>query len=211
MDAREIRVRLQARQREARQRAAALRAGLAVAETASVDELSSYDNHPAEMSSVTWEREKDLGLLLRAERQEQEVRDALERLAAGTYGICEECGQPIGEARLAARPEAARCLACQTASEAAAGPNRRPVEEDVINDLWPAATDPDDQGPNALDVWSELVRQGSSDTPADLPQMPDYKDPPGPAELADPRRAASRRRSDVPAGATPEGTDRVRP
>ncbi|HZO21670.1 MAG TPA: TraR/DksA C4-type zinc finger protein [Steroidobacteraceae bacterium] len=31
----------------------------------------------------------------------------------GTYGICEECGNPIGEERLRARPEATLCIDCQ--------------------------------------------------------------------------------------------------
>jgi DnaK suppressor protein len=38
---------------------------------------------------------------------------ALERLARGTYGVCEICGQPIDAARLEALPEATNCRACQ--------------------------------------------------------------------------------------------------
>ncbi|WP_269778536.1 TraR/DksA C4-type zinc finger protein [Microlunatus antarcticus] len=34
------------------------------------------------------------------------------RLAAGTYGLCERCGRPIAEERLAARPEARFCITC---------------------------------------------------------------------------------------------------
>jgi RNA polymerase-binding transcription factor DksA len=40
-----------------------------------------------------------------------EVRRARQRIAAGTYGICEVCGEPIPEARLEARPWATRCVA----------------------------------------------------------------------------------------------------
>jgi len=39
-------------------------------------------------------------------------RVQLARLAAGSYGVCERCGQPIGEARLAARPAAVLCIGC---------------------------------------------------------------------------------------------------
>lgn len=39
-----------------------------------------------------------------------EVRRALERIDEGTYGVCEECGEPIGEGRLEVRPWATRCL-----------------------------------------------------------------------------------------------------
>ena len=41
-----------------------------------------------------------------------EIEAALERLEAGTYGICGECGGPIGEGRLDAIPEATRCVDC---------------------------------------------------------------------------------------------------
>lgn len=37
---------------------------------------------------------------------------AEERLRNGTYGRCEDCGQPIPSARLKALPEAARCVLC---------------------------------------------------------------------------------------------------
>ena len=40
------------------------------------------------------------------------VQAALERIADGTYGQCDSCGEGIGEARLAAIPEATRCVNC---------------------------------------------------------------------------------------------------
>jgi|ERR687891_433952 RNA polymerase-binding protein DksA len=51
-----------------------------------------------------------------AERINQLTR-ALERLAGGTYGRCEMCGNPIGAERLAAIPEAATCRECQERRE----------------------------------------------------------------------------------------------
>lgn len=42
---------------------------------------------------------------------------ALARIAGGSYGDCEECGEPIGPARLAARPEARLCIECKAAGE----------------------------------------------------------------------------------------------
>jgi DnaK suppressor protein len=42
---------------------------------------------------------------------------ALERIAAGSYGECTDCGADIGTARLHVAPEAARCLGCQEKAE----------------------------------------------------------------------------------------------
>jgi len=46
-----------------------------------------------------------------------EAIDALQRIRDGTYGICADCGKGIPEARLHAKPEATRCIACQTKYE----------------------------------------------------------------------------------------------
>ncbi len=43
----------------------------------------------------------------------QDVERALARLGTGTYGICEECSEPIPLERLRALPEATRCVRCQ--------------------------------------------------------------------------------------------------
>jgi DnaK suppressor protein len=40
------------------------------------------------------------------------INAALERIEKGTYGWCDACGHPIGEARLKAMPEAMRCVSC---------------------------------------------------------------------------------------------------
>lgn len=46
-----------------------------------------------------------------------EAVDAMRRIQDGTYGICADCDQRIPAARLQAKPEAARCVACQTEYE----------------------------------------------------------------------------------------------
>jgi RNA polymerase-binding transcription factor DksA len=48
------------------------------------------------------------------EKLEEEVRAALVKLDAGTYGVCEGCGRPVPEGRLEALPWATRCVACQS-------------------------------------------------------------------------------------------------
>lgn len=48
----------------------------------------------------------------------RKIRDALRRLEEGTYGICEDCGEPIAPARLAARPVTTLCAECKAEREA---------------------------------------------------------------------------------------------
>jgi DnaK suppressor protein len=40
------------------------------------------------------------------------IREALRRIAQGSYGVCAQCGEPIDPKRLAALPTATRCIAC---------------------------------------------------------------------------------------------------
>ena len=41
-----------------------------------------------------------------------DIEAALQRLEAGTYGVCVSCGEPIGEGRLKVRPAATQCRDC---------------------------------------------------------------------------------------------------
>jgi RNA polymerase-binding transcription factor DksA len=70
------------------------------------------DEHDPEGATVGFERAQLTALLTATRERVAEVDDALRRVDAGTYGVCEGCGQPIAEDRLAARPFARRCMAC---------------------------------------------------------------------------------------------------
>jgi RNA polymerase-binding transcription factor DksA len=74
------------------------------------DELSHYDQHPADAASETYEREQAFSVVEMAEAGLRDVDMAAHRLDEGKYGICEVCGKPIDEARLEARPEARYCV-----------------------------------------------------------------------------------------------------
>ena len=50
----------------------------------------------------------------------QGIEDALERIEAGTYGTCDDCGQPIPERRLRAIPYTVVCIACEEERERSA-------------------------------------------------------------------------------------------
>ncbi|MBI4261385.1 MAG: TraR/DksA C4-type zinc finger protein [Actinobacteria bacterium] len=80
-------------------------------------ELSSVDQHPADPGSETFEREKDLAIPESLGAQLVEIDRAEGRIAAGTYGTCEACGRPIGEARLEAKPAARYCVEDQARAE----------------------------------------------------------------------------------------------
>lgn len=70
-------------------------------------------NHMAEGASSTFDQERNLALLGNLRRTLEQVEAALKRLSAGTYGLCEICGEPIDRARLEALPYAAQCVNCQ--------------------------------------------------------------------------------------------------
>lgn len=86
-------------------------------ESDSVGELSSYDQHQADMGTETFEREKDLSILEQVEAELADVEHALRRLDEGTYGTCEVCGKVIPEERLEAMPAARLCLEHQAEAE----------------------------------------------------------------------------------------------
>jgi RNA polymerase-binding transcription factor DksA len=87
------------------------------AKEASERELSSADQHPAEQATETLERELDLGVLQSVEAELLEVKAALARLEADTYGRCEVCGKPIAEGRLEAKPATRYCVEDQAKVE----------------------------------------------------------------------------------------------
>ena len=69
--------------------------GLSQRLTASVGELSSYDQHTADLGAETFERSKDVALRENSRRLLADVEDALELMDSGEYGICQDC--PFGQ------------------------------------------------------------------------------------------------------------------
>jgi DnaK suppressor protein len=71
-----------------------------------------YDANFADSSQVTAERGEAEALATKLRETLADVERALGKLDKGTYGACEDCGKPIGEARLEAIPSTRRCIAC---------------------------------------------------------------------------------------------------
>jgi len=76
-------------------------------------EISDYDDHPADMASETFEKEKDEAPMESVQDSLARVRNALGKIKRGTYGKCDSCGNPIIIKRLKALPYATLCVECQ--------------------------------------------------------------------------------------------------
>jgi RNA polymerase-binding transcription factor DksA len=75
--------------------------------------VSDFPQDPADAGTNLSESERSAAILAVARKQRSAVLEALQRIDLGTYGTCVECGAAVPEGRLEAKPEAARCVACQ--------------------------------------------------------------------------------------------------
>jgi len=73
------------------------------------------DEHDPEGATIAFERSQLGALAQQARHHLTEVDAASARLTAGTYGVCQRCGQPIADDRLRARPVARACIRCASA------------------------------------------------------------------------------------------------
>jgi DnaK suppressor protein len=70
------------------------------------------DEHDPEGATLAFERQHAAALLSQARQHLADIDAAMLRLAEGEYGSCVACGEPIGAARLAARPATTMCIRC---------------------------------------------------------------------------------------------------
>ena len=81
------------------------------------DAVGDAGDDQADAGAKTFQREHELALTENARELLALSERALERIDAGTYGVCESCGQPIGKARLQAFPRATLCVSCKQREE----------------------------------------------------------------------------------------------
>jgi DnaK suppressor protein len=81
------------------------------------NELSDYDNHPADAASETYERTRNHALDENFREIIQRIDEALRKIDEGTYGTCDRCGESINTERLKAIPYATLCIDCQESLE----------------------------------------------------------------------------------------------
>jgi DnaK suppressor protein len=75
------------------------------------------DNHLADIATHTYDRELDSTLEESEGQHLAHIDAALARIEAGTFGICENCGQQIGYERLEAMPWVTLCIDCKRKAE----------------------------------------------------------------------------------------------
>ena len=86
--------------------------------------LADYPTDAADAGSNLAESDRAEATLTAAKQRRLLVLDALARLDGGSYGLCVDCGKPVPEGRLEAKPEAARCLTCQSKRDGRDRPRR---------------------------------------------------------------------------------------
>lgn len=135
-------------------------------DTPGTGELSSYDNHPAEIASELFAVEHQTGLRKLEEHEIKEIDRALKKIRNGTYGACESCGKEIEPQRLELLPQARFCIDCAKESDDFLSEVRkdrrkyRPSEEHVLQ-----SSDLNDSLRG--EQFNDLMEYGSSDTHQD--------------------------------------------
>lgn len=136
-------------------------------------ELSLYDNHPADLGTAFYEREKDLALSVHAQDEYGKVEHALKAMENGRYGRCEVCNAEIPFERLEVLPST---TFCKEHSPDQAIPTDRPVEEDVLEPAHDNSFSYRLKSPvrDYEDIFEEVAKFGTSETPSDF--IGDYDD-----------------------------------
>ena len=138
----------------------------------SLAELSVVDNHPADIGSELYQRERDAAIRDRLRGKAGAIDSALERWEQGRYGICENCGGEIPMERLEALPYTTVCAACskEEEEEEQHSFHRDPVENEIQGFPF-ARTFNDNTGKGEFDgedAWQAVARFGTSETAQDL-------------------------------------------
>lgn len=84
--------------------------------TEMTDEKTNFPD-PTDRASLESDRNFELRIRDRERKLIMKIREALDRIEAGEFGICESCEEEIGEARLRARPVTTLCIDCKTEQE----------------------------------------------------------------------------------------------
>ncbi|MCQ6558246.1 TraR/DksA C4-type zinc finger protein [Paenibacillus mendelii] len=148
--------------------------GLASSQREETGELSTIDNHPADMATETFERGKDIALLEHEDLRLSRIDSALDAMDNGEYGQCLTCGKPIPLERLQALPDTLYCVDHSPRQQVS---DRRPVEEVFLTPPYGRSSLDEEGGYNGFDgedAWQIVESWGNSDSPA-MSENPDVE------------------------------------
>jgi YteA family regulatory protein len=146
--------------------------GLNLSQKDEVSELSTIDNHPADMGTEMFDKERYYALIDNEKSMLHQIDLALDRIKDGVYGKCEFCGKEIEGERLNFSAAAITCIACENKRpDYNTYRYDRPVEEKTMApfgryfmDIYEEEEYEHDVGYNAEDTWQDVdkynVRNG---------------------------------------------------
>jgi DnaK suppressor protein len=83
-----------------------------------------FGKRAGDFTAIATEQEERAVTAEQLDAQLSVVNRSIAKVADGSYGRCDTCGKPIGDARLEALPTAVRCLDCQNGANSRPGPSR---------------------------------------------------------------------------------------
>lgn len=144
----------------------------------SSNELSNYDNHPADLGSELYSVEMNMALKVHEQSKLNDINKALNKFKTGTYGKCEKCNKEIPLERLEAMPSAKLCMSCEKEKEAHEI-NTPDMSYDEVFDApfgRKYLNKREDDEFEGLDQLNDLMKYGSADTPQDMGGYQDYEE-----------------------------------
>lgn len=135
----------------------------------SVGNLSNYDNHPGDIGTELYEREKDMGLKHNNLEMLEKVEEALKAIDNNEYGYCKDCGEAISDDRLEVIPYTLKCSSCSEEDEEISK-KRDQVKQPV------GSNSADDLSDEKVEAWQEVEKYGSSSSELEHYNPDDFDD-----------------------------------
>lgn len=152
--------------------------GEAVMSEHTPNELSNYDNHPADLESELYSVEMNMALKVHEQSKLNDINRALNKFKTGTYGKCESCKQEIPYERLEALPSAKYCMDCEKEEEASQIDTPDMSYDEVFDSPFGRMylNKREDDEFEGLDQLNDVLKYGSADTPQDMGGYQDYEE-----------------------------------
>ncbi len=134
------------------------------------NELSNYDNHPAENATQLFDLEHNNALMVHIQDNLYKINEALERIEKDKFGVCTFCGKEIDRERLEVLPFTSLCIECEESKsdDTMLMKRKLPYEQErsqLQSQFFFMKNDLEYEG---LDQWYDLLKYGSSETPQDM-------------------------------------------